>query len=128
MSTRILIVDDEPVLAFSLAATLEQAGFEVVGPAASVAQSLALIEGEGCDAAILDFVLRDGNAAPVAAALRSLGKPFVVLSGEAKGLGEEFAGVPVLAKPVRAGVLLAELRRCCPASRGEPSGDAGSGG
>ena len=114
MSPRILVVDDEPVLAYALAAMLEQDGFAVVGPAADVSQALSLIATEGCDAAILDVVLREGTSAPVAEALRRLGKPFLVLSGDVEDLPAGFAGATALSKPVRADVLLSELRNSCP--------------
>ncbi len=114
MSPRILVVDDEPVLAYSLVSMLEQAGFAVVGPAATVDQALGLIAAEGCDAAILDFLLRDDNSAPVAEMLRRLGKPFLVLSGVVDQLPAGYSCCKVLSKPIRADVLLTAVRDCFP--------------
>ena len=43
-SRRVLVVEDEPLIAIEMAAVLEAAGFEVVGPAASVGEALALLD------------------------------------------------------------------------------------
>lgn len=111
MSSRILIVEDEPLLAFDLAQHVGEAGFAVVGPASSVQAALSLIEREGCDAAVLDVNLGRETAEPVALALKSRGTPFVILSGYSRAqhpLG--FAGAPALTKPARPAELVAILR------------------
>src|SRR5689334_8220047 len=77
---RVLVAEDEFVVALDLEVGLRELGCEVVGPAASVAQALALVARERPDAALLDVALLDGNAAPAAEALRSAGVPFVLLT------------------------------------------------
>ena len=104
----------QPQYGYSLVSMLEQAGFAVVGPAATVDQALGLIAAEGCDAAILDFLLRDGSCAPVAEMLRRLEKPFLVLSGVVDQVPADFTDCKVLSKPIRADVLLAAIRNCFP--------------
>ena len=68
---RILIVEDEALIAWMLADSLEDAGHEVVGPAATMAEALALCEGAPPpELALLDINLRDGsNGVDVARAL-----------------------------------------------------------
>ena len=69
---RILIVEDEPLIAWMLADSLEDARHEVVGRAATMAEALALCEGAAAapELALLDIKLRDGsNGVDVARAL-----------------------------------------------------------
>ena len=69
---RILIVEDEAVVAWMLADSLEDAGHEVTGRAATMAEALALCEGAAAapELALLDILLRDGsNGVDVARAL-----------------------------------------------------------
>lgn len=110
---RILLAEDEALLALLLAERLEQAGFSIVGPATSVAAALALIEQEGCDAAVLDVQLGVETAAPIAQALRSRNIPFLTLSGYSESQRPAaFDGAPMLVKPVRVPDLVAFLKRC----------------
>jgi DNA-binding response OmpR family regulator len=53
MGARILIVEDDALLALDLKGHLERAGFLVIGPAATAAKALSLLAEAGCDAAIL---------------------------------------------------------------------------
>ncbi len=68
---RVLIVEDEPLIAWMLADSLEDAGHEVVGPAATMDEALALCEAAPPpELAVLDINLRDGsNGVDVARAL-----------------------------------------------------------
>jgi CheY-like chemotaxis protein len=67
---RILIVEDEALIAMVLADSLEDGGHEVVGPAATMAEALALCEAAPPELAVLDVNLRDGsNGVDVARAL-----------------------------------------------------------
>jgi len=58
---RILIVEDDPVIALDLTDSLERGGHEVVGPAASAAEAVALCEAERPKLALVDINLRDGD-------------------------------------------------------------------
>ena len=80
MTVRVLVVEDEAIVAIDIADQLTEAGFEVVGPAPSVAKALKLIEHVGCDIAVLDVNLRDETAEPVARELRLRRTPFLFLS------------------------------------------------
>ena len=59
---RVLIVEDEVLIAWMLADSLEDAGHEVVGPAATMAEALALCEAAPPDLAVLDINLGDGSS------------------------------------------------------------------
>jgi len=79
---RILVVEDEYMMAEDLRHDLEKAGAKVVGPVPSVAGALRLLAEEGViDGAILDVNLRGEKAYPVADVLRERGIPFVLATG-----------------------------------------------
>src|SRR3954471_9178294 len=69
---RLLVVEDEYVIAADIAASLQALGVEVAGPAASVVEALALLESEGdrLDGAVLDINLGNERVYPVADVLR----------------------------------------------------------
>jgi DNA-binding response OmpR family regulator len=107
---RVLIIEDEPLLAENLRTELFDAGFEVVGVAGRVEKALKLIAEIPCDIAIVDANLAGLTAAPAAAALVARKLPFVVLSGFAPSqLPEEFASAVFVQKPYRFDQLLGEV-------------------
>lgn len=111
MSVRVLVVEDEAIVAIDIAEQLIQAGFQVVGPAPSVAKALKLIVEVGCDVAVLDVNLRDETAEPVARELRSRRTPFLFLSAVSRDhLPSGFNEEVLLPKPARAAVLVAALQ------------------
>jgi DNA-binding NtrC family response regulator len=81
MCNRILIVEDEALVAESLADLVTEAGFLLLGPVTTVAEATKVLERCRPHAVILDFVLRDGIATSVAIELASRGIPFIVYSG-----------------------------------------------
>ncbi|WP_326524251.1 response regulator [Sphingomonas sp.] len=98
---RILIVEDEPLIAMMLEDFLDAFDKQVAGTADCVADALRLIAGGGIDAAILDVNLRGGEKSwPIADSLARAGIPFVLATG---GSGDMIADAhrdrPVLAKP-----------------------------
>jgi CheY-like chemotaxis protein len=111
---KVLVAEDEAIIALDLAITLRELGCEVLPPVPSVARALALLAAERPDAALLDLRLTDGPATPVAQALAAAGVPFAVTSGlEAGQLGKEPAlrAAPYLAKPYGYAGLRATLAR-----------------
>ena len=99
---RILIVEDEPMLALTLENLLVNAGFAIAGVAGRLEKALGLIESVACDAAILDANLACVSASPVAVALDARGVPFIVLSGYSpEQLQGVFPGANFLRKPCR---------------------------
>ena len=113
MKRRVLVVEDDALLALDVAEQLREAGLEVVGPATSVAAALRLIDSSGCDVALLDVNLGDETAEPIATELRARGVPFVVLSGYSREQHPPgLHGAPVLLKPARSQELVATLVEC----------------
>lgn len=98
---RILVVEDEPLLAMLLEECLAELGHEVAGSAANVDQALATIGAVELDLALLDFTLADDTtSAPVAICLRAAGIPFIYLTGHRSlPLGGEVPVAPILTKP-----------------------------
>src|SRR5262249_23283512 len=77
---RILVVEDEPLIALDIAQALESAGASVF-VAASLDEGLRLAEQDGLSAAVLDFVLGANDGAALCARLRERAIPFVIYSG-----------------------------------------------
>jgi DNA-binding NarL/FixJ family response regulator len=97
----VLILEDEPIIALDLAATIEAADGCVVGPAGTVAAALALLEDQDVSGAILDANLPDGELTPVAILLIERGIPLVIYSaiGAPDELRKHHPDVPVCLKP-----------------------------
>lgn len=111
---RVLIVEDEYLIATSTAATLRAGGCTIVGIVATVADALRQIEEQECDAAVLDANLNGLSAEPVAQALQQRGIPFVVASGYSmRQLQGVMAGAPFVAKPFRSAELIALVLALC---------------
>ena len=79
---RILIVEDESLIAMMLEEWVEELGHIAVGPASSVSQALALLDGTGCDAAIIDYHLKGETAEPISDSLKAKNVPFAFASGD----------------------------------------------
>ncbi|MFK0276218.1 response regulator [Ensifer sp. NPDC090286] len=108
---RILVVEDEFLLAADLADRLEAAGYAVAGPASSVRVALETIAADPPDAAILDIQLTDGKSFPVAQRLAELGRPVVFLTSFGRDvLPDDFKQAPHISKLDPPGDLLAALR------------------
>jgi len=111
VKARILIVEDEPVLALGLRRFLVAYGFEVAGCVSSVKAALPIIDEVDCDIAVLDVNLRGESVIPVAEILRQRSCPLVFMSGYGRSdLPATFADVPLLPKPFDANELVAVLR------------------
>jgi len=76
---RILIVEDEFILAEDLAQHFRNVGAKIIGPARDIASALGLIS--GIDAAVLDINLNGAMVFPLADKLQTMGIPFVFFSG-----------------------------------------------
>ena len=111
---RILVVEDEALVAMLVEDALEEAGFGVIGPVRSVGQALETLEAERPDAAVLDLNLAGENSVAVADALVARGIPFVVATGYgAAGLPPTHRNALVLPKPYDPADLTAMLTRLC---------------
>lgn len=100
-SARILIVEDEPLIAMMLEDFVETLGHTVSGVADSLEDGLAAVSGGSFDVAILDINLRDRKASwPIADALDDAGKPFLLASGgDLDSPPDRHATRPFLSKP-----------------------------
>jgi DNA-binding response OmpR family regulator len=97
---RVLIVEDELLIAMMLETEIKSTGAVVVGPVARVKAALRKVEADTPAAAVLDVRLHDEDVFPVADALVGRGIPFFFLSGHgADGLPPRYAGVRCIAKP-----------------------------
>ncbi len=115
-SRRVLIVEDEPMLAFALEELLSEAGFEIAGVAGRLEKALAMIKSGGFGAAILDTNLVGVSAGPAALALAARGIPFIVLSGYLPDQQRSaFSGALRLQKPCPPERLVQALRSILPA-------------
>jgi len=97
---RVLVVEDEPVVAMCLEDILEELGCVTIGPAARLTEGMALATGETLDAAILDINLGGERSTEIAATLRARGVPFAFASGYGS-LPEGFADRMMVEKPYR---------------------------
>ncbi|MDQ4135424.1 MAG: response regulator [Pseudomonadota bacterium] len=116
-SPRVLLVEDEALIALALADDLEMAGYEVAGPFHRCSDSLDWLGRETPDLAIIDIHLRDGSSAELAEVLRERGVPFIIFSGERRDrqVADAFAGALWLSKPVGTRELLETVGSIVPA-------------
>ena len=98
---RILVVEDESLVAMLLETILEDMGCIPAGPASTVDEGLALAtDGQPLDGALLDVNVAGRQVFPVAQALKDRGVPFVFSTGYGEGgLPDEWRGLPTLQKP-----------------------------
>ncbi len=108
---RVLVVEDEMLVAMNLEDMLGDLGIVVVGPAMRIDAALELAQTAVIDAAVLDINLHGGRSYPVAEVLRRRGVPFLFATGYGHVEdGSSFSDVPTLAKPYRSTELAATLR------------------
>ena len=107
---RILIVEDEIVVAMDLISIIRDAGAEVVGPAMSVREALRLIASHEIIAAILDVNLGKEDSLPVAQCLEAAGIPFVFHTGNGDKLSPNlWPHAPIIKKPAAPEKLIAAV-------------------
>lgn len=96
---RILIVEDEPLVAFDIEHVLAEAGCEVVATVDSVEGAIDVIKSKAVDLALVDLGLTDGgNGVEVAAAARRQGMQVLFITGRCPRGGESL-GIGCLEKP-----------------------------
>lgn len=113
---KVLVVEDEFLIAMDLNEVLAGAGFEVVGPVGSVEEALSRLAVDRPDAAVLDVSLSGERVTPVAHMLLLMQVPFVLASAF---LPPDLLNEPILAtaqnlgKPTSADKLLAAMHAYC---------------
>ena len=111
-ASRVLIVEDEAMLAFVLEQDLISAGYEPVGPFRNLATALHAASEGAFDVALLDINLNGERSYPVAEKLVARAIPFMFLSGYGgESIPEAFRDYPRLAKPYDTQELLRRLRQ-----------------
>ncbi|MGC2855479.1 response regulator [Novispirillum sp. DQ9] len=109
---QVLVVEDEPLIGLQLKAALEDVGYSVVGPVASLEDAWDAGTAEDFDAAVLDVNLNGTSVFPFAEHLVRRGVPTVLLTGyDLPELPPGAAHIPVLRKPLDVHVLDIILRR-----------------
>ena len=118
---RVLVVEDEMLVAMEFEGLLQRQGCAVVGPASTVDRALALLDHDQQDAALLDVNLNGKPATAVAVALKTQGVPFVLVTGYGEALSSEpeLQGAPRVDKPVDHYALMRALAQLMDA--GSPS-------
>jgi DNA-binding NarL/FixJ family response regulator len=109
---RIIIVEDEPLLAMELESLLMARGCEIAGTAGTLEKAKALIERADCDVALLDLNLAGHSVVEVAAKLTQRNVTFAFVSGYGRdALPEGFKDVLILRKPVNNADLIATIEQ-----------------
>jgi CheY-like chemotaxis protein len=107
---RILVVEDEVMVAWLLEDSLAAFGCVALGPAVRVGEALEMIEAEAVDAVVLDVNLNGQMSYPVADKLVLRGVPFVFSSGYGRErLAERYRGFPMVQKPYHRSEMRAAL-------------------
>jgi two-component system, response regulator PdtaR len=109
---RVLVLEDEFIIADEIASILEDAGHTVLGPAPTIDGAMARLEDEAKpDAAIIDANIRGDSSVVVARRLRELQVPFCLCTGYRSGdMAGEFGDVAIIQKPVNPADLLATIQ------------------
>ena len=103
---RVLLVEDEALVAMMIQDTLAEFGFQVIGPLSTASEALAAARESHFDAAVLDINLGDGLVYTVAEILGVRGVPFVFVTGyDVDSIDPRFSGIPILQKPIDRDVL-----------------------
>lgn len=120
-AARILIVEDEPMIALTLEDFLTEAGFQIAGVAGKLDKALALIETSHCDAAIVDANLAGLSASPAAIALAARGLPYIMMSGYSEEqMQGEYPNAVFLSKPCQQELLISTLHSILLQRYGQP--------
>ena len=102
---RILIVEDEPIVALNYASILEEAGYEILGPVGTIGKGIEIIEHERLDGAVLDIDLSGVPVDPIILALQQKGVPYIFVSAF-PGMVGPYRDAVFLEKPCTAAQLI----------------------
>lgn len=103
---RVLLVEDEALVAMMIQDTLAEFGFQVIGPVSTASDAVAAAREDRFDAAVLDINLGDGLVYTVAEILAERGVPFAFVTGyDADSVDARFSGIPILQKPIERDML-----------------------
>lgn len=112
---RVLIVEDEALIALMLEDVLAEFGCRIVGTAGSIAAALPLAQDADIDLALLDVNIRGVPVDPVIAVLQRRRIPFLLVTGYCPAeLTGDYAKYPILHKPLRPSHLVEAVRKLLP--------------
>jgi DNA-binding NarL/FixJ family response regulator len=112
LGARVLVVEDEYLLARDIVAALQAAGAHVIGPAGTTEAAARLIDAGPLDGAVLDMNLRGDRSAEIAERLNWHGIGYVVVSGyDPSSLPEAVRAKPYLSKPTTATAVAAAVNQ-----------------
>jgi len=99
---KILVVEDDTLIAMEMAERLVELGYEAVGPAHNIAEAEQLIAADKPDAALLDANLSGVSSVPLGMTLNSMGVRVAFCTGydRIKNLPAALASAPLLTKPI----------------------------
>ena len=122
---KVLVVEDEMMIAMLIEDMLDEFGCKLVGPATSVPRALELIDREQVEVAILDLNLDGKDTYAIADALRRKHVPFIFATGYGStGLRQEYGSRPVLQKPFQASDLETALAQALTDSQASADSNA----
>jgi DNA-binding NarL/FixJ family response regulator len=110
---RVLIAEDEPLIAMDHAARLAQAGAEIVATCATVRGAVDCVRKNPIDVTVVDFVLADGNSEALQTALKRKQIPFLVVSAYPRCLVRTEPGQEILQRPVSPDLLCGRVEAVC---------------
>lgn len=118
-SRRVLVIEDEWLVATLLEDMLSELGHTVVATAATVGDALAAADGQSFDLALIDMNLHGQSARGVADRISERGIPFACTTGYGRtDLDERFRGRPILQKPFELKDLEAVIAQALPGAGG----------
>jgi DNA-binding NarL/FixJ family response regulator len=108
---RVLIAEDEAIVAMELQQLMEDHGAEALGPCYTIESALEAVAGGAPSVAILDVRLGRSLISPVASALAERGVPFVFYSGQSErdSAVAAWPSAPLVSKPCSSGTLIAAV-------------------
>ena len=113
----VLIAEDQTLLAMLLQEQLESIGFEVAGPARSVAEALVIVDAKALRGAVVDVGLEGGDVYPLIDQLVARGVPILISTGRSReALPEKYRSMPLLPKPY----VLSDVERMAQELFGKP--------
>ena len=110
---RVLLVEDEPLVAMGIADQLVGAGAVIVGTCPTASRAIGTLQTADVDVAVIDFVLADSNSEAVQDTLEHKGVPFVVLTAYPPVLVRRNENQQILSKPVATELLCSTVRALC---------------
>lgn len=118
MSLRVLIVEDEALIAMIVEEAVESAGHTVAGSVSNITDAIAAVMRDDFDVALLDMNLHGQKAHALPVSLTARKKPFAFVTGYGQGgILDQFSAAPVVTKPFRLediAKVLERLRRALP--------------